>query len=205
MIRINLQDPDECAKIVAQHRRERRLAYGAAWRAAYPTAFVDYYAAHKDERHAYCQQWRAENVAHVKAYMDAWHAAHTEHSAAYAKSYWALHAERKIALARAYMPGYYRANKAAFIARNEIRRARINNAPKIDLTPRQWRMIQAAYHYRCAYCHRKPRRLTKDHVVPISKGGGHTASNIVPACRSCNAKKHRNPPPCATQIVLPLL
>jgi 5-methylcytosine-specific restriction endonuclease McrA len=25
--------------------------------------------------------------------------------------------------------------------------------------------------------------------VPLSRGGSHTASNIVPACRSCNSSK----------------
>ena len=28
-----------------------------------------------------------------------------------------------------------------------------------------------------------------EHVVPISKGGAHDISNIVPACQKCNASK----------------
>src|SRR5690349_22276488 len=40
---------------------------------------------------------------------------------------------------------------------------------------------------RCAYC---PRRAdTIDHVVPRSRGGGHTWENCVAACRVCNSKK----------------
>ena len=31
---------------------------------------------------------------------------------------------------------------------------------------------------------------TKDHVIPISKGGHNTKENIVPACQSCNNKKY---------------
>lgn len=30
-----------------------------------------------------------------------------------------------------------------------------------------------------------------DHVVPVSRGGWHAIGNILPACRSCNAKKQR--------------
>ena len=32
--------------------------------------------------------------------------------------------------------------------------------------------------------------LTVDHVVPLSKEGKHDIENIVPACKSCNSKKH---------------
>ena len=44
----------------------------------------------------------------------------------------------------------------------------------------------------CYYCRlRFPARdLTMDHVVPIVRGGKSTKSNIVPACKSCNSKKH---------------
>ena len=50
-------------------------------------------------------------------------------------------------------------------------------------------------HYRCQYCGRvsaalKPREsLTRDHVVPLSRGGGNTWTNVVAACSSCNTKK----------------
>lgn len=63
-----------------------------------------------------------------------------------------------------------------------------------DLTVAQWETIKFAYRHRCVYCgRRKP--LTQDHVVPVSKPGSeHTASNIVPACRSCNSRKGAGPP-----------
>jgi 5-methylcytosine-specific restriction endonuclease McrA len=40
---------------------------------------------------------------------------------------------------------------------------------------------------RCAYCTRKADTI--DHVVPRSRGGGHTWENCVAACRACNSKK----------------
>lgn len=33
-----------------------------------------------------------------------------------------------------------------------------------------------------------------DHVYPLSKGGGHTISNIVVSCADCNMKKHNKDP-----------
>lgn len=43
----------------------------------------------------------------------------------------------------------------------------------------------------CQYCRAKfsEKRLTIDHVVPLSKGGRHEWTNVVTACSSCNNKK----------------
>lgn len=47
----------------------------------------------------------------------------------------------------------------------------------------------------CAYCKKKftdKLPSTIDHVIPVSKGGPHTISNLVLACRPCNSSKHDN-------------
>lgn len=41
----------------------------------------------------------------------------------------------------------------------------------------------------CAYCGRKSKRLTIDHVVPHSRGGKTTWENTVACCKSCNSRK----------------
>lgn len=45
--------------------------------------------------------------------------------------------------------------------------------------------------YRCAHCGRQeqPENLEKEHEIPYAIGGAHSASNIVPACRACNARR----------------
>jgi 5-methylcytosine-specific restriction endonuclease McrA len=49
--------------------------------------------------------------------------------------------------------------------------------------------------YRCQYCGRaaielRPREaLTRDHLVPLSRGGTNHWSNVVTACSTCNARK----------------
>lgn len=43
----------------------------------------------------------------------------------------------------------------------------------------------------CAYCASRITQQTAqvDHIVAIALGGSHTTANLVPCCRSCNAKK----------------
>lgn len=49
--------------------------------------------------------------------------------------------------------------------------------------------------YRCQYCGRpgnelRPREsLTRDHVVPMSRGGRNVWQNVVTACSTCNTRK----------------
>ncbi|MEO7993429.1 MAG: HNH endonuclease [bacterium] len=43
--------------------------------------------------------------------------------------------------------------------------------------------------YCCQYCGSGERQLTIDHVVPRTKGGGHTWDNLVTACKRCNNLK----------------
>lgn len=45
------------------------------------------------------------------------------------------------------------------------------------------------FDHRCAYCATEGAKLEMDHVTPISKGGTHTADNIVPSCVPCNRSK----------------
>lgn len=74
------------------------------------------------------------------------------------------------------------------------RRASLNATPaEIALTRPQWAAIKAAYAQRCAYCGVRPPALTMDHVTPLVRGGKHTAANIIPACKSCNSRKHDGP------------
>ena len=80
--------------------------------------------------------------------------------------------------------------------------ARKRGAAVADLTAPQWEAIKAIWGYRCAYCVIKPSELTQDHIIPLSNGGNHTASNVVPACRPCNSRKRTGPPPVPVQSVL---
>ena len=52
-----------------------------------------------------------------------------------------------------------------------------------------WESCKKHFGYNCCYCG-KPGKLTQEHFIPLSKDGEYTINNIVPACKSCNSKKH---------------
>lgn len=130
----------------------------------------EYYEANKKQIGEYQADYRASRKEEMKAYFH---------------DYYEKHAEEIKARKREYR----KANPEKVRAWNRKRKQLTRAAPRCDLTITQWRAIKEAYGHRCAYCGKHLKHLTKDHVVPISKGGSHTADNIVPACMSCNNKK----------------
>ena len=67
--------------------------------------------------------------------------------------------------------------------------------------------IYARDRYRCQYCGRHRRELgyreslTRDHLVPISRGGGNGWTNVVTACSRCNLRKgNRLPEECGLKL-----
>lgn len=54
--------------------------------------------------------------------------------------------------------------------------------------------------YRCQYCHRtqadlrQRECLTRDHLIPVSRGGGNEWTNVVTACSTCNTRKGNHLP-----------
>lgn len=89
---------------------------------------------------------------------------------------------------------WWRSNPEKIREITQRRRAKKLGAKICDLTNKQWNDIKLAYEMRCVYCGNILKNLTQDHLVPLSKGGDHTMTNIVPACRPCNSKKRDKKP-----------
>lgn len=88
---------------------------------------------------------------------------------------------------------WQRANRRRIATRNGYRRS----AQQFVVTDRD--LARLLHHHRgsCGYCHvrlseeiRTPTSLEWDHVVPLAKGGTHSVGNLIPACRTCNRRKH---------------
>lgn len=134
---------------------------------------------------------RPENREKAKARSKAWREANPDRARELVASWREANRDRERETRRAYRD----ANRDAIRALNNRRKARERNVEVNDLTAAQWVSIVAAYEGRCAYCATTPDRITMDHVIPISKGGNHTASNVVPACGPCNFAKGDGPAP----------
>ncbi len=86
-------------------------------------------------------------------------------------------------------------------ARHELSAPVVIRLVRFIHVPRRFRrqvtntFLFARDHYSCEYCgrHRATLRgrefLTRDHVVPISRGGDNSWTNVVTACSTCNNRK----------------
>lgn len=55
-------------------------------------------------------------------------------------------------------------------------------------TREDWNRVKESFNNCCAHCGNAV-KLTKDHIIPISKGGTDNIDNIQPLCISCNSRK----------------
>lgn len=152
--------------------------------------------------------WRASRLEHVREYRARYciekKVAIAAYMANYSKSHYEKNRERVLATSRA----TYARNREAIRARQtrwdaenrESKRAAWHrwDAAKRGagggLTASQWQEIVLSFDERCAYCFVAGVPLTQDHMLPLSRGGRHDPLNVVPACRSCNARKHTRTP-----------
>ncbi len=116
--------------------------------------------------------------------MRRWRAAHPEQHNAERRLYYRRHREEILERSAE----YHRRHPEVGRAGGQSYRAR-RRAAEGSFTAAEWLALVAAHHGRCAYCGAIA-PLEADHRVPLARGGSNTIENILPACRSCNAKKH---------------
>lgn len=159
-----------------------------------------WYKGHRQERADYFRRRHAENPNRRKERWRSYAERNREKLRASYKCYYHKNKARLSEKARRYglanrrrlvenRKRWLKARKWLESEYNRRYRARKMNAPARDLTVGQWERIKDAFRNRCAYCGCEGVRLTQDHVIPLSKGGSHTASNVVPACGPCNSGK----------------
>lgn len=134
-------------------------------------------------------------------------AAHKDEKAAYMNCHRQDNRERLLASSRDRMRHLREANPEKYRERDRVRWADNKSNRRLKqrvwgqrylarrralpatLTHAEWQEILEHYQNRCAYCGRDSDILVQEHVIPVSKGGGFTKDNIVPACSCCNLRK----------------
>ena len=174
---------------------------------------ADFYRAKKscDGHAGYCKTcsketrtvWGIANPEKIKAFAAFWRAANTERHKATSAAWRATNPERAAANVRAWQvanPEKVKTNRAAWFAANPVkvrvhRKRRRNLLKQVEctLTADEWLATIGCFNNRCAYCLTKSGSLEMDHMIPVSKGGGSTQENIVPACKKCNRRKSNKP------------
>lgn len=114
--------------------------------------------------------WAKANAEAVNERNRAWRAANPDRAAAFTKAWRDAHPDESL-------------------AQRHRRIARLAAAPVNDFTAAEWREVLTDFNNACAYCLTTGVPLQQEHMQPISKGGDHTRSNIVPACGPCNMRK----------------
>jgi 5-methylcytosine-specific restriction endonuclease McrA len=74
------------------------------------------------------------------------------------------------------------------------RRAQKLSSEDGSITSKSLEALKEAQNFECIYCRMpldfsKTRNVHLDHVIPLSKGGTHSITNVVWSCATCNLKK----------------
>jgi len=146
----------------------------------------------------YNHQYYLKNRKRILARNKAWNAAHPEVMKRNSDNWAARNPEAALERFRKYQRknrkacrarcrDYQKRNPEVFKAKNQKRRTTKTLAGG-SFTPAEWLALCKKYGNRCLCCGKR-RKLTADHVIPVSKGGTSNISNIQPLCKTCNSSK----------------
>ena len=159
----------------AQHPEEMR-EYKRQWRFRHPEKervyYARYYSEHREQKRESLARWRTEHSAEIRAYSARYWVEHREEKQEYDR-------RRRIAHPETYREANhrYRALKVG---------ATIERVHAVEVYERD--------RYRCHVCGRlvPARERSLDHLVPLSRGGAHSLSNVALAHKRCNFKRYNS-------------
>jgi len=104
------------------------------------------------------------------------------------RAYYQLNKQKKNEYSKAQIKVWRKSNPEKVNNYYRTRRTREKSLPA-TFSAKEWNDALVFFDYKCAYCSTSSNVLHQEHFIPLSRGGGYTKDNIVPACPSCNNKK----------------
>lgn len=190
-----------CRERHADHREEENAksrAHHVDHREEANAKSKAYDATHREEKAARDKAYKIEHREEIAAYRKEDRIENKVRIAIQRKKLRVVHKEQIAVSYRTWV----KANPEKVRLYSSKRRAlELGNTPISELlTEEQWQAKLTEYNHRCAYCGCKlgyakgDKHPTLDHVIPVSRGGKHSASNVVPSCLHCNCSKNAKTP-----------
>jgi 5-methylcytosine-specific restriction endonuclease McrA len=134
------------------------------------------------------RKYQEEHKEEISEYKKGWAADHEEKVAASKLAYYEREREEVIARSKKWAESNPEKVRQAKANNRRKRRAARHASPGI-FTAEEFEALCESYGNRCLACGETKAALEADHVVPLTKGGSDSISNIQPLCGSCNRKK----------------
>lgn len=181
-------------------RKVEKRAYNQAYYAAKHSEILaqkkEYYQANAEEIRAKKRTYQQANLELLREKAKRYHATHKQQRrAAWERWYYAAteqvreyrrkYRQEHLAEVKAKLREWQKRNPGRVAYHNHNRRIAKRNG---DYTQVEWQALCEAVNHICPRCGQK-RRLTVDHVVPLSRGGKNDITNIQPLCSWCNISK----------------
>lgn len=148
------------------------------------------------------RRWDKANPKRVKLHQRRTYLRHREACLARQRAYYNSHKEVCLAKMKAYAKAHPEVNKRSqrahrlrnlntYAAKEARRRALISLCSVDSSADKEHDRIRSLKAVRCYYCGKKisGRIAHIDHIIALSRGGAHTASNLCASCPGCNLSK----------------
>ena len=186
---IGLKNRRYCSSRCAERaRRPLRRDYdrerARRYRGRFPDRVRAYRTAHKEERAESSRRWRQTHRERSREIQRHYRDRNREHYRQLLRNWDKRNREKRRATSAAWRKAH--PDRHAHIS---ARRRALELAAPGSHTYEEWQALLSEWDHRCAYCGAAGVPLQRDHVVALALGGSHDIANILPACRTCNARK----------------
>lgn len=155
-----------------EHYQKLKRAHQKANPEKYDEATRKYWETHSEEIKSKARERRQLDLEHYREIGRNSYERHAEERRRYSLEYYKLHPEKSVE------------------ASNRRRAQKLASGG--SHTEEEWQSLKTFYNFKCLRCEKQEPeiKLTRDHVIPLTKGGSDSIDNVQPLCARCNSKKN---------------